>query len=263
MLQASMHKILVVVPTYNCRDQILKVLTDIKKYAIPDNVTIWIVDNLSQDGTFESAKKFIHESNLTRIYAYQSVENNNLGGTHKIGFNEAINNGYEFVAIFHGDNQANYLDLIAILKSEELSASKGSILGARFAKGSKLRGYSKMRILGNLVLNCIYSMFTFHKLLDLGSGLNVYRVKDLQRIDFHGFSDSLTFNYELILAIVELGLPFKYVPISWSNDDQVSNARNLEIFFKGVRILIGRKMLKSNKSPRNNKIYEVKFTTNE
>jgi hypothetical protein len=87
------------------------------------------------------------------------------------------------------------------------------------------------------VLNLIYSIASGKWLTDLGSGLNLFALKDITDEEIASFGNSLSFNYELILLIVRNKRDFVYVPISWSEEDQVSNARNFNIFFKALSIL--------------------------
>ena len=252
-----MNRCLVVIPTYNCRSEILEVLKGIHSSKKNEYTNYLIIDNLSMDGTFEAARKFISEKNLTKVHAFQSRQNNSLGGTHKTGFNLAINDSFDYIAIFHGDNQGSIADLEKMINLSVLEKEKTSYLGARFSKESKLIGYSKKRTLGNLVLNLIYSIVSKRRLIDLGSGLNLYNVEDLKKIDFMNFEDSLTFNYELILEMIRRKVPFKYVPIEWREEGQVSNAKNLRIFLKAIQILVNWKIGRKNKSSSQNKVYEI------
>lgn len=253
----SASRILVVIPTYNCRSQILQLLHSFKSHKVEPDEVFWIVDNQSIDGTFEEATQFIKKHGLKQIFAYRAVQNNNLGGTHKIAFNEAIISKFDFVAIFHGDNQALIDDLRSMINLASRAEHKASILGARFMKGSVLVGYSRKRRIGNIILNSIFSLFTLRRLYDLGSGLNIYHVPDLKKINFVSFGDTLTFNYELILEMIRLDLTFSYMPISWKEEDQVSNAKNFKVFSSALLILARVKVPRRKDNLSNSKVYKV------
>ena len=45
-------------------------------------------------------------------------------------------------------------------------------------------------------------------------------------------------NIELVLDLVRRGVRFAYVPITWREEDQVSNARNWRVFSTGVAGLV-------------------------
>lgn len=229
-------KTICVIPAYNCSKQVVRVLEKLKDSNWQSFHSIWVIDNGSSDGTSQAAKEQIEKLEMTNAKVFQNSRNINLGGTHKVAFREARQQGATHVLILHGDDQAEAKESEKLLV---LSASLGesTVLGSRFMKGSKLKGYNFGRVLGNRVLNLIYSIATSKWLTDLGSGLNLFALKDITDEEIASFGNSLSFNYELILLIVRNKRDFVYVPISWSEEDQVSNARNFNIFFKALSIL--------------------------
>jgi len=253
----AINRVLVVIPTYNCQKQVVELLREIHLQPLPDMTCLWFIDNLSTDGTFEVTTEFINTNKCKNIHSFQAMQNNNLGGTHKIGFNEAISRSYDYIAILHGDNQASYNDLINIIKRARKDGNVKSYLGSRFSRKSNLVGYSRKRIFGNIVLNFIYSIFKLKILTDLGSGLNLYRVADLRKIDYLGFGDSLTFNYELLLEMIDSDIPFEFIPIEWREVDQVSNAKNFSIFLAGIDILLRNKFHRRKFAPNTGRIYQI------
>lgn len=258
-----MNRVLVVVPTYNCHDEVLELLEDMHREPLPEGVYIWFIDNLSVDGTFEATTEFIKTNKCIDIHSFRALQNNNLGGTHKIGFNEAIKHSYDYVGILHGDNQARYRDLVNFIYRCRKDGNAKSYLGSRFSRKSNLIGYSKKRIAGNLLLNIVYSTFKFRILPDLGSGLNLYRVKDLESIDYLSFGDTLTFNYELLLEMIDTDMPFEFIPIEWKEVDQVSNARNFHVFSFGIYILLRNKFGKRKFSTHSDRIYQIHRSQND
>jgi len=252
------EKILVIIPAYNCKDEILELLGDICEYRMPESLNFWVIDNLSSDCTYFAADAFIKKCSLTNVHVYQAFQNNNLGGTHKIGFSYAIEQGYDFVGIMHGDNQAQYSDLLSIIDMCRATKFKKSYLGTRFSRKSNLLGYSKKRIFGNVLLNTVYSIVKCRKLTDLGSGLNLYFVEDLKKVDYINFGDTLTFNYELLLEMIDLEIPFEFVPILWREFNQRSNANNFKIFFAGIRILANNMFHNRRIDKASEKIYKVR-----
>jgi hypothetical protein len=95
--------------------------------------------------------------------------------------------------------------------------------------GSVLRGYAPERVWGNRVLNWLYTLLTFRYTQDLGSGLNLFRLKDLSDHNYLGFDDRMTFNFDLLLDYYTKGTKLKFVPITWTEEDQVTNARNFAV----------------------------------
>lgn len=251
-------RILIAIPTFNCSVQIIQVLEDISNHAFGENVTFWVIDNQSQDSTFEICKQFIAERRIFNVSADQTIQNNSLGGTHKIAFNRAISLSFDYVGIFHGDNQGRIEDLYRILLEIENLKTTQSVLGTRFSRKSSLEGYSRKRILGNLLLNTLYSLVSRRVLTDLGSGINVYKTVDLKKIQYMYFGDTLSFNYQLILDLSRTNAPFHFFPINWRQEGQVSNARELNVFASGVFIALRHLIWSPKRISLENKVYKVR-----
>ena len=171
-------------------------------------------------------------------------ENYNLGGSHKVAFNYAVKNGFDYVIVLHGDDQGDIHDLLPCLKDE--SAYKyDSFLGSRFEKGSKLVNYSGFRIFGNHVFNAFMTIMLGRRITDLGSGLNMYRTEYLKSGFYRYFINTLTFNVYLLIYGVYSKSKFKFFPLTWREEDQVSNAKfmkqSMEIFKIVFRYKFNRK----------------------
>ena len=223
------NKILVVIPTYNCEKQIGRVLAGFDNNLLNRIDKVIIIDNISKDNTLLASKKAISKINSDKIEVWQNKQNFNLGGTHKVAFIAAEEMGMDYVAILHGDNQAKTNELNRLIDVANEEPALGAILGCRFMKGSILSGYSWKRKYGNICINFIYSAISLRKSNDLGSGLNLFKVNDLRDRRYLGFGDTMTFNIDLLLDYFRKKTPIKFIPITWTEEDQVSNARNLSI----------------------------------
>lgn len=230
MIKSEKQKVLIAIPAYNCAPQIIRVLQEIDPKLQKRVAEIAVIDNGSTDDTIKKALVFKEKSPYKdKLRIYKNNANYNLGGTHKVAFNKALKEGFTHVVILHGDNQAKSSEVNDLLDFAENNPQQ-TVLGSRFNKKSRLNGYDKKRIYGNKVLNALYSILTLRRLEDLGSGINLFYLKDLDKKTYLKFADKLTFNYELILDLVKRRVDFAYLPITWSEDDQVSNARNFNIF---------------------------------
>jgi len=232
-----MSCLLIGIPMYNCRNQIKRVIEDLRSLRLDQPFEIWLVDNQSSDGTLSTSIELLQRSEIRNVRVFQNSYNVNLGGTQKLIFRAAATRGFTHVVIFHGDDQPSVGDISRVV---EHSIKRGGMttLGTRFSRNSNRLGYQRARVIGNYILNVLYSCLFFRRLSDLGSGLNVFRVADLEMIPVETFSNSLTFNYELLLGLLSRRVQFDYVPISWKEHDQISNARNIQIFFTAVNIAL-------------------------
>jgi dolichol-phosphate mannosyltransferase len=227
---------ILVIPTFNCAIQIQRLLNSMLKCRIDIFREILIIDNGSVDDTVHVAKKIIGETGLD-IKLFQTKENQSLGGTHKLAFEYAIQNQYDFIAIMHGDDQAEIHDLLDMCNLASMSGLDHSILGSRFSRQSKRINYNPKRTLGNILLNTLYSLRFRRVIKDLGSGLNLFCVNQIKNIDYKLFANSLTFNYELLISMINNKNKFHFFPITWKEEDQNSNAKNFYVFFTALTLL--------------------------
>lgn len=251
-------KILIAIPSYNCATQITRVLDEIDERLSSRVEEIAVIDNGSTDNTVQSALDYKKTGRLKNLHVYQNVDNYNLGGTHKVAFLRAESLGYTHVLILHGDNQAKSDEGNLLIDYAEAHPDKQTVLGSRFNSKSKLIGYDQKRIWGNRVLNLVFTVVTFKKLEDLGSGLNLFALKDLDKNTYLEFADKLTFNFELILDLVKRKVNFAYLPITWREEDQVSNARNWNIFRTALVNLLQWRLGKKYSQTRKDSDYTCK-----
>ena len=233
-----MDKILLFIPMYNCEKQIVRVLEQLKG-DIKDFISeVIIVNNCSTDSGEQVVIDIINKENYTfKIKLLRNDENYGLGGSHKVAFNYAIHNDFDYVIVFHGDDQGNIDDFYFILKNKEYCKYK-AILGSRFMNKSKVVGYSKFRVFGNKVFNGVFSLFSKKIIYDLGAGLNMYKVDILRDKRFIKFSDDLTFNCYSLLDIVDKTDNYIFYPISWKEEDQVSNVKLYTQTIKTFKIIL-------------------------
>jgi glycosyltransferase involved in cell wall biosynthesis len=225
----SKPKILLAIPAYNCEKQLVRTLDEIDDRLSSRVAEIAVIDNGSPDGTVAAAVAYKKKGRLKNLHVFQNVNNYNLGGTHKVAFLRAEGLGMSHIIILHGDNQAKSDEAHKLIDYIEAHPDTQTVLGSRFNKASTLQGYDWKRIFGNKVLNATYSLLTLRKCEDLGSGLNIFALRDLDKTTYLEFADKLTFNFELLLDLIKRKVQFTYIPITWREEDQVSNARNFTI----------------------------------
>jgi glycosyltransferase involved in cell wall biosynthesis len=229
------NKILLFIPCYNCENQISEVLQ--KAIECKYISQILVVNNCSTDNTEQTALNFAQENSEANIKVIRNKQNYGLGGSHKVAFKYAIDNGFDYVITLHGDNQGNLKDIEKII-NEKLFEKYDCCLGSRFMKESKCPGYSKIRILGNICFNIFYSLLFCRKILDIGSGLNIYKVKFLTKIyqDLLKLNDTLSFNPDMISLLCYFNANILFFPIVWSENGQISNAKIMRLSYEFAKI---------------------------
>lgn len=219
-----MDKILIFIPAYNCEKQIIRVLGQLDSQVMKYITEVIVVNNRSTDNTEQVVKEYIDRHRESPIKLLRNHENYGLGGSHKVAFDYAMKNEFDYVITLHGDDQGDIYDFLPVLRTGYYK-KHGAILGARFMPGSSLIGYSAVRTLGNIVYDFLFAFVIGRRVYDLGSGLNMYCVEDLKSRYYEKFPDNLMFNYCMVMALEYYNLDAKFYPVSWREDDQVSNVK--------------------------------------
>ena len=229
-------RILVFVPCFNCAAQIPRVLAQFESNIASYVETILVLDNGSTDGTPEAAIGAALEMPELDIRVARNRQNFNLGGSHKAAFAFALRRGYSHVLVLHGDDQADVMDILPALQ-KQMHRKYDACLGSRFSAGSWLQGYSALRIAGNRVFNGLFSLVLQRQVEDLGSGLNIFSARAMRSPRLVRYADDLRFNIFLFMGMFEEKLPVVYFPISWREDDQLSNVRLTSQAWRTLAIL--------------------------
>lgn len=236
MQTMNKDKILLFIPAYNCEKQIVRVLDQLQGAVMTFISKVIVVNNRSTDNTEQAVIDYCHAHPSLPITLLRNKENYGLGGSHKVAFNYACKNDYDYVIVLHGDDQGDIDDFLTVL-AKQYYKKHDCILGARFMKGSKLKGYSAFRTFGNIIYDFLFAYATGQRIYDLGSGLNMYSTKMLKNKFYEKFPDNLMFNYCMILASEFYGTDIKFYPISWREDDQVSNVKMASQAVKVLKML--------------------------
>ena len=242
--KAPKPRILAFIPTYRCQEQVLRVIDQFDETVQSWVDTVLLVDNRSPDDTLGAAiNRAEQRLRQCRFVAWLNDGNYGLGGSHKVAFRYAIDQGFEYLVVLHGDDQADIRDLIPRLE-EGMHRQADCLLGARFQAGSALKGYSWVRNAGNRFYNLLFSAAVGQLVHDLGSGLNLYRLAAFSDFHHQCFPDDLTFNYVMLLASCHRRQRLCFFPISWREEDQRSNVKLLrqavQVLWLLARFVAGR-----------------------
>ena len=133
----SKKRILIFVVAYNAEKTIASVLNRIPPELRGANVEVLVIDDSSKDDTF--AASLAHEKTIEdlKITILRTPLNQGYGGNQKLGYRYAIDNGFDYVALVHGDGQyapEKLPELLAPLLNEEA----GAVMGSRMMEKGEL-----------------------------------------------------------------------------------------------------------------------------
>ncbi len=234
------ESILFFVPMYRCSAQIGRVIAQFEQLSeLSAPHAVLCVDNQSPDDTLAVAERALEASSVGRKCLVRNNDNYGLGGSHKVAFDYARDQGFDHVVVLHGDDQGSIADILPLLKAGA-HHSVDALLGARFMRGSSLEGYSLARTWANRGFNIIFSIIAGQRFYDLGSGLNLFRRAPFDTGFHTKYSDDLTFNYYLIFGLADHKYKLRFFPIRWREDDQVSNVKLFSHAKRMISLLLSR-----------------------
>jgi glycosyltransferase involved in cell wall biosynthesis len=249
-------RVLVFIVAYQAETTISKVVQRIPAGLTElYDVDILIIDDASRDETFERGHRISKSDKLPfNIHVLFNPVNQGYGGNQKLGYHYAIEHGYDFVALLHGDGQYAPECLPALLKAFG-NQSVGAVFGSRMlTRMGALRGGMPMyKFIGNTILTCIENRMLGTRLSEFHSGYRLYAVSALKAIPFERNSNGFHFDTEIIIQLVAARLPITELPIPTYYGDEICRVNGLKYAFDVVKAVLKFRMQKMNL------FYDVRF----
>ena len=202
----------IVIPTYNERDNISKILAKIKNTLKDVTYEIVFVDDNSPDGTSEEVKNFMKKSSKIRLI--HRIGRRGLSGAVIEGIFAANS---ELVAVMDCDLQHDETKLSEMLDMFSKNRSLDLVIGSRFTKKGKIseKAFSKIRELGSKITTLLVKKLLNINSSDPLSGFFMVKketflrnAENLQTQGFKILADFIATSGEN-LKIMEIGYNFK------------------------------------------------------
>ena len=209
MSTSNLGKVLVVIPTYNERENLPLIVEGVR--AAAPEVYILVADDNSPDGTGQVADDLAASDQSVQVL--HRANKSGLGAAYLEAFQWANDHGYDVVVEMDADGSHSPSDLVNILAA--LSESD-VVLGSRWVKGGRVVNWPKRREL----LSRGGNLFTRHwlgiPLRDATSGFRAYRMTALAKLDLAKVeSQGYCFQVDMAWRAVSSGLRVTEVPITF------------------------------------------------
>jgi glycosyltransferase involved in cell wall biosynthesis len=225
----SGKRVLIFIVAYNAETTIEKVLSRIPAGLRSDDVEVLIIDDSSSDNTFTEGLRYQQRNSKFKITVLRTPENQGYGGNQKLGYRYAIDNGFDIVALIHGDGQyapEKLPELLGPLVSGEVDAVFGSrMLDKRAARRGGMPFY---KWIGNQVLTAIQNWLLKTNFSEFHSGYRLYSTKALAQIPFEKNADDFHFDTEIIIQFVLKKLRIAELPIPTFYGDEICYVNGLK-----------------------------------
>jgi glycosyltransferase involved in cell wall biosynthesis len=214
-------RVLVFIVAYNAETTIEKVLARIPQSLHTDNVEVLIIDDSSKDETFTRGLRG-QEKSVFKTTVLRTPENQGYGGNQKLGYRYAIDNGFDIVALLHGDGQYAP-EKVPTLLEPLLSGEADAVFGSRMLEKHAARsgGMPRYKWLGNKVLTAFQNRVLGTAFSEFHSGYRLYSTEALSQIPFERNTDDFHFDTEIIIQLVLRGLRVAELPIPVFYGDEI------------------------------------------
>jgi len=228
---ARRKRLLVFIVAYHAESTIDSVLARIPNELTHDfDVEVLIIDDGSRDATFSRADENRQYSGRTfPIHLLYNPINLGYGGNQKVGYHYAIANGFDIVALVHGDGQyapeclPNLVQPIARGEAEAVFGSRMMEPRAALKGGMPLYKY-----VGNKILTFSQNTLLGTSLSEFHSGYRLYAVGALKKVPFALNTDDFHFDTEIIIQFVFAKLRIKELPIPTYYGDEICRVNGIK-----------------------------------
>jgi len=205
--QQGRERQLLVLPTYNERDNLRPIVTAIRT-QLP-HATIWIVDDNSPDGTGEIADELAAADE--RIEVLHRPGKLGLGTAYTEAFRRALTQDFDYVLQMDADFSHDPAYLPALLAA---ATDADLVLGSRYTSGGGTRNWSLRRRFISRFGNAVARVGLGVQVRDATGGYRVFRRSALESLDLENLGlRGYSFQIEVVYQIEQRGLRIKEVPI--------------------------------------------------
>jgi dolichol-phosphate mannosyltransferase len=211
-------KIVIILPTYNEKDNISRMLPLLEEEILPQikghDVHLLVVDDTSPDGTAEVVEDFMKKWKNIELL---SGDKKGLGAAYVRGMKYAMDEmGADAVMEFDSDFQHNPHDIPRLVKAMDDGADY--VIGSRYMEGGSIPkewGIDRkfLSVFGNVVTRIAWLDFSIH---DMTSGFKLTKTSVLKKIDLdHLLSYQFAYKMHILHDAIKEGAKVKEVPISF------------------------------------------------
>jgi len=204
-------KIVVMIPTYNERENIRPLIESILRLDHNLDLTVIVVDDNSPDGTAEEVEALTATD--SRVKLLLRTKRKGRGAAGAAGFQAALDLNPDLVIEMDGDgsHQARFIpDLIQAAQSSDV------VLGSRFVPGGKDADRRLVRRLITWAVRVFIRWQFRFPVKDVSSGFRCFRAEALRKIDPEDLiSTGPSIVLEVLARAHQLGFKISEIPISF------------------------------------------------
>ena len=223
-----MNKALVIIPTYNEKDNIRNVINRLEGFF----VDILIIDDNSPDGTAGIVKEIIQKND--HIYIVEREGKLGLGTAYVAGFKWALAREYEYILEMDADLSHNPDDVPRLLERCSHDDTDMTI-GSRYCRGVNVVNWPLKRLLLSYGASKYTRIITGLRIADPTAGFKCFNRKVLENINLNGIKSSgYSFQIEMNFRAWKKGYRISEVPIIFTERSEGKSKMSNAIIFEAI-----------------------------
>lgn len=210
-----MDKKLVIIPTYNEKENIEAIIKAVM--GLPIAFHVLIIDDGSPDGTADIVKGMMKKECKDRLFIVERSGKLGLGTAYIAGFRWAIEHEYDYIFEMDADFSHNPNDLLK-LYDKLVNGDADVAIGSRYLTGVNVVNWPMGRVLMSYFASKYVRFVLGVNICDTTAGFvgyrrNVLETIELDKIRFKGYA----FQIEMKFTAAQIGYNIQEVPIIFVN----------------------------------------------
>lgn len=229
---------LVIIPTYNEKDNIESIIHAVMSLETPYHLLI--VEDNSPDGTADIVKNLMRQY-PDRLFIEERKGKLGLGTAYIHGFKWGLNRDYQLIYEMDADFSHNPNDLERLRNACNDGADLA--IGSRYIKGVNVVNWPMGRVLMSYYASAYVRLVTGMKVRDTTAGFKCYKRKVLEAINFDKIRfTGYAFQIEMKYTTWKLGFNVVEVPIIFTDRTLGESKMNKKIFKEAIFGVISLRM---------------------
>ncbi len=259
----------ILVVAYNAATTLASVLDRIPPDVRGSIEEVIVADDASPDGgsTYLVGLGYQSRGSDLPLKVIRHEKNLGYGGNQKAGYRYAIDQGFDIIAMLHGDGQYAPEALPDILQPL-IEGRADAVFGSRMMIPGAARrgGMPRYKYLGNKILSTLQNKLLGSNLSEFHSGYRAYSVAALASIPFEKNADGFNFDTQIILQLFDAGKRIVEVPIPTYYGDEICHVNGMkyakDIMSDTVRYRLQKMGFGTGNLARAGDAYDLKPTEN-
>ncbi len=221
-------KAIVVIPTYNERDNIISIIDEIFKHV--SGIHVLVVDDNSPDDTAQLVEELMNRDE--RVHLLKRACKMGLGTAYCEGFLYCLERGFEYIFEMDADFSHDPAVLPSFLEEIE---NNDLVIGSRYKTGVNVVNWPLSRLILSYGANLYTRIITGMPIYDATGGYKCFRAEFLKRIDLKSIhSNGYGFQIEMNYRMWKLGARIKEIPIIFIDRRSGVSKMNKSIIYEAI-----------------------------